>query len=151
MNKAAIVAAVAAAALFFGCKKSNNKPSSVSASIVGKWTFSRDTISDYVNSQLQHTQVETTDDTKETVQFNSDGTGTTIEDGTSLAFTYKLSGNTLTVNTPAYTSNGVNVAAAANVETIQKLTANLLVMSNSETAATGGVNYKENTVTYFTR
>lgn len=103
--------------LFCACKKNNNGPSTASANLVNKWyaissayvQYSNGTPGNTSNTSYNHTDY---------IQFNLDGTGTQVKNGTTSSFTYTSDNNIITFK---YTAS-----QQTDMATIKSLTANKL-------------------------
>jgi hypothetical protein len=110
------------------CSKSNSgTPTHPAPSLlVGKWTIVSDTIRLYSGDTLKQTQATPGLTPADYTLFNADGSGSTAEDGFTDNFTYKFSGSTLTINTPAQIIESVQEPAGTEIADVKTLTAGTL-------------------------
>jgi hypothetical protein len=131
--------------LALSCKKSNNKPKPIipPASIVGKWSFVHDSISQITNGVVVPSRANYTYVNGEYMKFNSDGTGNYYSYYSNVPFTYKIKEDTvLTIMSAAYVVYGDPVPAITTVPIIQQLTATKLRLYYLETG-TGPTSFHE--------
>jgi hypothetical protein len=145
MNKILLVALVAVA-LFMGCSKKND--ASPSASLVGKWYITTDTIKQYTNNVLSDQDPESFNHT-DYVQYNSNGTGVQLSAGTSTNFTYSVKNNILTLNYPKQTIDDVTIDAFSKTATF-KTTSSTLYIFIEDSETDNGVTYRLTEASYFT-
>ena len=121
------------------CKKSND--SAKSASIVGKWYETKVILHQSENNGPVVSDTTYLTDKSTYVQFNSNGSGSSTEDGSTTNFNYTVSGNSLTI-----TPNSDN-----EINTITALTANSFVLHTTSYYTTNGVVYSDIIDDYFTK
>jgi len=131
------------------CSKKND--SSPTSEIVGKWTIVSDTVRTYQSGTLIETDANTALAPTDFAQFNSNGTGSTTESGASSTFTYSLSGNTLTLKTPAQTVDGMPIAASTETATVKTLTSSVMHLYETNSYSVGGTSYTANEDIHFTK
>jgi len=125
-NTTKLLVVIAAAMVITACSKKND--SSPSSAIVGKWTIVSDTVRTY--------------------QY---GTGSSTESGSSSTFTYKLSGNTLTLYTPAQTVDGTAIPASSEIATVKTITSSVLYLQENNSYSSGGTTYTTIEDIHFTK
>jgi hypothetical protein len=145
MNKILLVALVAVA-LFMGCSKKND--ASPTASLVGKWYITTDTIKQYTNNVLSEQDPESFNHT-DYVQYNSNGTGVQLSAGTSTNFTYSVKNNILTLNYPKQTIDNVTIDAFSKTATF-KTTSSTLYIFIEDSETDNGVTYRLTEASHFT-
>ena len=131
------------------CSKKND--SSPSSAIVGKWTIVSDTVRTYQSGTLLETDANTDLASTDFAQFNSNGTGSSTESGSSSTFTYKLSGNTLTLYTPAQTVDGTAIPASSEIATVKTITSSVLYLQENNSYSSGGTTYTTIEDIHFTK
>src|SRR3569833_2241644 len=105
-------------------KKDSAKPSN---EIVGKWKITSDTVRLYDdNNNLVATEVIDQLLPTDYVQFNQDGTGSSVESGDKTDFTYKVNSPTLNIVTKSTIVNGVQVDGESEDITIRHLDSHTL-------------------------
>jgi hypothetical protein len=128
-----LIPLILVAAVLPGCKKDKS-----SASIVGKWWMTSNSVVEYVNGNVYY-QEKTPYDHDGYILFSSDGTGdqdivqstTSKPDGNAVldiaeVFTYTYSGNSLVLNIPAQVVGSEQVAAGTFNATITTHTSTTL-------------------------
>jgi hypothetical protein len=126
-------------AAMIGCSKSNNSSPSSATSIVGKWSYSADTVKFYNNGTLDQTDTNGGVTSSDYFQFNANGTGEQVTSGGTTTFTYTASNGKLTLNAPAQTIGGQPEPASTEVATIKTLTSTDLFLYFDDTELNGGV------------
>ena len=103
--------------LLYSCKKNHNGPSNANANLVNKWYAVSSTYIQYNNGSPANT-TNTSYNHTDYIQFNLDGTGTQVKNGTTSAFTYTSENNVITFK---YTAS-----QQTDVANIKSLTTNNL-------------------------
>jgi len=111
-----IVAFLGTAALFSSCKKDSS-----SASIVGTWTETQYIDDDNSNGSPDDTPTTVSGASAATITFNSNGSGTINQGGSSIPFTWTLNGSTL---------HTVTIGSSADV-TVVELTSSKLTIKDA--------------------
>jgi len=130
--------------VIFGCSKNNgstkNNPP-VQASIYGKWYLTIDTALTYNNGILVQTIVHgySSNNDKNYIQFNKDGTGSTAFVGDTVSINYQLSGDT------------VIYAGRTKVGFIKQLTTSQLTLYYDVSGVVNSVNQRIITIDHFRR
>lgn len=126
--------------VFCGCKKNNN-PDPSKFSIVGKWTFSSDSLNTFISTKLiQSMALPVTSSDYE--QFNSDGTGLISVGGITANFTYNRSnGNSVSISEPEQMVGGMSIPGTGVTATIKKLTNSELYLYVESVGYNNGITY----------
>ena len=148
-NTIKLLVVVVAAMVITACSKKND--SSPTSEIVGKWTIVSDTVRTYQSGTLIETDANTALAPTDFAQFNSNGTGSTTESGSSNTFTYSLSGNTLTLKTPAQTVDGTAIPASTETATVKTLTSSVMHLYETNSYSISGTSYTANEDIHFTK
>lgn len=121
--------------------------------IVGTWYYTNDTTKSYKNGVLQSTVTNLiVNDHTNYAKYVSGGTGNALVLGFYNTFTWSISGNTVTLITPAVTINGLTIPATNEPWTIRTLTATNMVLYNSETSNdNSGNTFLDTEVAYFSK
>jgi len=108
------------------CSKKDS--ASPSGAIVGKWSIASDTVRLYDNTNTTLVATEANDQIQPSdyVQFNSNGTGNTVEFGMNIGFTYKVNGTVLNIVTKGGTYGGVQIDGDSEDVTIRHIDSHTL-------------------------
>lgn len=113
------------AAIFYSCKKDNDANKDTEVTIVGKWTYLKDSLNFYNdNGSFKNNHVEDYTGEGLFLQFNSNGTGS--DNGHS--FTYKLTGKTLDIHQAAYVQDDIEYPEDDYSVTVLELSKNKLYL-----------------------
>jgi len=126
-------------AAMISCSKSNNSSPSSKSSIVGKWSYSTDTVKFYNNGTLDQTDTNGGVTSSDYFQFNSNGTGEQVTSGGTTTFTYSISNGKLTMNAPAQTIGGQPEPTSTEVASVKILTSTDLFLYFDGTEVYNGV------------
>jgi len=121
------------------CPKSNNSSPSAKTSIVGKWSYSADTIKYFNNGTLDQTDTNGGVTSSDYFQFNSDGTGSQVLSGDATTFTYTYANGKVTLNAPAQTIAGMAELATKEVASVKSVTCTNLFLFLDDTEVNGSV------------
>jgi hypothetical protein len=137
--------------IMVGCKKSDNKKSSSNSTLLlGKWYYTADTLNQYSDGKLLYTYPNA-ESSSDYLQFNSDGSGYSSGSNIIDAFTYKVSGEILTINAKAFVVGGTNIPASTTNLNIVILTGSNLKLYSDTTEVGNGIKFRETQVSYLTR
>jgi hypothetical protein len=139
---------ILAVALFYGCSKKDSGSKSATT-IVGKWYFYKDTVTEY-NGATVASQIINGINTGSWVQFNANGNGSEHDPGNatdtttlSANFTYAVSGNNLTLNYPQTTIDGTVQAPYSQSATIHSVTSSNLVIYFDQSFTSNGITFRQ--------
>lgn len=130
--------------LFAACSKKSTAPATGNSLIVGKWHYTADTVKTYSNGILASTSA-TAIPSDNYLQFNASGQGEAgADNGSSDVFSYNINGNILTRVNPG-------TPPVTRVATIEKLTANTLVLFFDYSSVIAGTTFRVTEIAYLTK
>ncbi|TCD02801.1 lipocalin family protein [Pedobacter psychroterrae] len=97
MKKNVLFLFIMAAIAISGCKKDNKKDDELKSTIAGKWFTKKIVEVNYVNNVKKEEHTDTDFGNNDFFEFKADGTGIFSEIGDTDPFTYKVTGDILTI------------------------------------------------------